>query len=343
MKNNAKCLQCSRGRGDITKLCIYGILYNNKWQMYCGCFSPLHFLCPKWQCDYNDAYTTRCRIKNARDKWWNEIFIYAAYRNTHTPCVCLCMCMCVCVESEHTNHVQHINKCALCCWAFKLKTSRLHGIAETIWGLHCWCICYVHPVKWWAIAQHCTAHANGHSRGLYRYLLNNFTGYFVAVLHSGDACCFYFCFVCCTTTTMIAICKKRNAFGVHLHTHTHTPHTHTVEVEVTTAEWVSEKEQTCLVPRSSIIHLNVPTLRVSVPSGGRAKVFLLWPAKSSSSGSSCGNGIHQLHRETATHPQPSPGTRNSFLHLSVCLRDSHKICDPLDYYVVHVKCGYCGF
>lgn len=145
-----------------------------KWQMYCGCFGPMHFLYAKWQCDYN-AYTTRCRIKNARDKWRNEIFIYAAYRitythsHTHTPTHYLG----VCVKSEHTNHVQHINKCALC-WAFKLKTSRLHGIAETIWEWNPFCcLCCRIPCKIKRSGEHWTA------REKFTWI---FTGYLAFVL-----------------------------------------------------------------------------------------------------------------------------------------------------------------
>lgn len=184
-----------------------------KWQMYCGCFGPLHFLYAKWQCDYN-AYTTRCRIKNARDKWRNEIFIYAAYRITYTHTLAhtytYTLLVCVCVKSEHTNHVQHINKCALC-WAFKLKTSRLHGIAETIWEWNPFAV-YVaaYPVK---------SSAAGNTGQQGKSLHGSLQG-ILPLCCSRCAFCFYFCFVCSTATTMIAICKKRNAFEVHSHSHT---------------------------------------------------------------------------------------------------------------------------
>lgn len=203
-------------------------IYEIKWQMYCGCCSPLHFLYTKWQRDYN-AYTTRCCIKNARDKWRNEIFIYAAYRITYTHTHTYTTC--VCVKSEHTNHVQNINKCALC-WAFKLKTSRLHGIAETIWEWNpfAFVLCAVYVAAY--PAQTCTAGNTGRHWTIVekvtyvdiKYVTRSLQGIFLFCC-TPCACCFYFCFVCCTATTMIAICKKRNAFGVHLHTntHTHTP------------------------------------------------------------------------------------------------------------------------
>lgn len=215
MKYKVKCLQwwgCNKA------------IYEMKWQMYCGCFGPLHFLYAKWQRDYN-AYTTRSRIKNARDKWRNEIFIYAAYRITYTHTHTYTYTTCVCVKSEHTNHVQHINKCALC-WAFKLKTSRLHGLAETIWEWNPFAIvlCAVYVATY--PAQTSTTGNTGRHWTVVdiKYITGSLQGIFPFCC-TPCACCFYFCFVCSTATTMIAICKKRNAFGVHLHTNTHT-HTH---------------------------------------------------------------------------------------------------------------------
>lgn len=81
----------------------------------------------------------------------------------------------MCVKSEHTNHVQHINKCALC-WAFKLKTSRLHGIAETIWE---WNPFAVYPVK-----TRAAGNTGQQWISLYRYQLHYtiFTGYLAFVL-----------------------------------------------------------------------------------------------------------------------------------------------------------------
>lgn len=154
------------------------------------------------------------------------------------------------------------------------------------------------------------------------------------------ACCFYFCFVCCTATTMIAICKKRNAFEVHSHTHTHT---HSWGSNSWVSEREREKETECrfVYPVRDNTFKRADIARFALPSGKWTKVCsscgqLRAAAAFAASAKYIENLTACLFACLPPTLELARGTQNCILHLSVCLRASHKIRDPLDYYVVHV-------